>query len=195
MRLTPMRSTAMVNIMSTPLFNDLPAPLKSVQTQPLFVMRLDVKPIVIVGETPGPFRRIGIVPSGTFAGERLSGKVLDGGSDWQTVRSDASTTLDVRLILQPSDGVHITIAYRGGSAGHARLTLCLRSDAAAGPCGGAFFLWDLLAWCRMLRLFWLDRRQRALHGALARDPWRPTHRGRKALGSRASPPRPPPPGC
>jgi hypothetical protein len=85
----------MVNTMSTPLFDDLPTPLKSVQTRPLFVMRLDVKPIVIVGETPGPFRRVGIVPSGTFTGERLSGKVLDGGADWQTVRSDASTTLDV----------------------------------------------------------------------------------------------------
>src|ERR1700687_5060299 len=113
MRLTHMRSTAMVNAMSTPLFDDLPAPLKSVQTQALFVMRLDVKPIVIVGETPGPFRRVGIVPSGTFAGERLSGKVLDGGSDWLTVRSDGSTALDVRLILQSDDGIHLTMAYRG----------------------------------------------------------------------------------
>ena len=103
----------MVNIMSTPLFDDLPASLKSVQTRPLFVIRLDVKPIVIVGETPGAFRRVGIVPSGTFAGERMSGKVLDGGADWQTVRSDASTTLDVRLILQTDDGVNITMAYRG----------------------------------------------------------------------------------
>jgi len=80
----------MVNTMSTPLFDDLPTPLQSVQTRPLFVMRLDVKPIVIVGETPGSFRRVGIVPSGTFAGERLSGKVLDGGADWQTVRSDSN---------------------------------------------------------------------------------------------------------
>src|SRR6202790_5304538 len=113
MRLTLTPSTAMVNRMSTPLFDDLPAPLKHVQTCPLFVMRLDVKPIVIVGDTPGPFRRVGIVPSGTFAGERLSGKVLDGGSDWQTVRSDASTTLDVRLVLQTGDGVNIKSAYRG----------------------------------------------------------------------------------
>ncbi|WP_323049390.1 DUF3237 domain-containing protein [Caballeronia mineralivorans] len=108
-----MPSTAMVNRMSTPLFDDLPAPLESVQTRPLFVMRLDVKPMVIVGDTGGPFRRVGIVPSGTFAGERLSGKVLDGGSDWQTVRSDGSTMLDVRLILQTDDGSNITMSYRG----------------------------------------------------------------------------------
>ena len=128
-----MRSTAMVNVMSTPLFNDLPAPLKSVQTQPLFVMRLDVKPIVIVGETPGPFRRIGIVPSGTFAGERLSGKVLDGGSDWQTVRSDASTTLDVRLVLQTGDGVNITMAYRGVRHGPADVIQRLEKGEEVDP--------------------------------------------------------------
>ena len=80
----------MVNTVSTPPFHDLPAALKSVQTRPLFVMRLDVKPLVIVGETPALFRRVGIVPSGTFAGDRLSGKVLDGASDFQTVRSDGS---------------------------------------------------------------------------------------------------------
>jgi hypothetical protein len=108
-----MHTTFKVNTMSTPAFDELPAPLQSVQTRPLFVMRLDVKPIVMVGATPGPFRRIGIVPSGTFAGERLSGNVLDGGSDWQTVRSDGSTTLDVRLILQTDDGTNITMAYRG----------------------------------------------------------------------------------
>ncbi len=128
-----MPSTAMVNTMSTPLFDDLPAPLKSVQTRPLFVMRLDVKPIVIVGDTPGPFRRVGIVPSGAFAGERLSGKVLDGGSDWQTVRSDASTTLDVRLILQTDDGANITMAYRGVRHGAADVIQRLEKGEHVDP--------------------------------------------------------------
>ncbi|WP_408414598.1 DUF3237 family protein [Paraburkholderia sediminicola] len=72
--------------MPTLFVESLPAPLKSVQTRPLFVMRLDVKPIVIVGATPGPFRRVGIVPSGSSEGDQLSGKVLDGGSDRRVVR-------------------------------------------------------------------------------------------------------------
>ena len=67
-------------------FNDnLPDTLKSVRTQPLFVMRLDVRKLLIVGATPGAYRRIGVVPGGLFEGKRLSGEVLDGGSDWQTV--------------------------------------------------------------------------------------------------------------
>jgi hypothetical protein len=126
-------SIAKANTMPTPLFDDLPAALKSVQTRPLFVMRLDVKPIVIVGETPGPFRRVGIVPSGTFSGERLSGKVLDGGSDWQSVRSDGSTTLDVRLILQTDDGTNILMSYRGIRHGAADVIQRLEKGEEVDP--------------------------------------------------------------
>jgi hypothetical protein len=94
-------------------YDDLPATLKQVRTQPLFVMRLDVRKLQIVGGTPGVFRRIGVVPGGSFEGERLSGDVLDGGSDWQTVRSDGSTTLDVRLVLKTRDDALIGMTYRG----------------------------------------------------------------------------------
>jgi hypothetical protein len=39
--------------------------------------------------------------------------VLEGGADWQNVRSDGSTALDVRLVLQSSDGALIGMTYRG----------------------------------------------------------------------------------
>lgn len=99
--------------MSTTLNDSLPDHLRQIRTRPLFVMRLDVKPIVVVGATPGPFRRIGIVPGGSFEGERLSGELLDGGSDWQTVRGDGATTLNVRLVLRTTDGALITMTYQG----------------------------------------------------------------------------------
>jgi hypothetical protein len=89
--------------MTTSLRNGLPDTLQKVQTRPLFVMRLDVRPLQIIGATPGAYRRVGVVPSGVFEGEHLSGQVLDGGVDWQTVRGDGSTTLDVRLVL--ADGL------------------------------------------------------------------------------------------
>jgi hypothetical protein len=99
--------------MAAPLADGLPEVLKSVRTQPLFVMRLDVRPLIIVGPTPGGYRRTGIVYGGRFEGQRLSGEVLDGGSDWQTVRGDGATTLDVRLILKTEDGALINMTYRG----------------------------------------------------------------------------------
>lgn len=92
---------------------DLPKSLLSVRTRPLFVMQMDVQPYQIIGGAPGAFRRVGVVPGGIFEGERLSGKVLPGGNDWQTVRSDGSTLLEVRLVLEAADGVTIGMSYKG----------------------------------------------------------------------------------
>jgi hypothetical protein len=69
-------------IMSTRLNDNLPEVLTTLRTQSLFVMRLDVRKLQIVGATPGRYRRIGVVSGGSFEGERLSGEVLDGGNDW-----------------------------------------------------------------------------------------------------------------
>jgi Protein of unknown function (DUF3237) len=98
---------------SNSLTQDLPETLKSLRSRPLFVMRLDVKPMQIVGATPGAFRRVGVIPGGVFEGERLSGVVLDGASDWQTVRNDGATTLNVRLVLKTNDDALISMTYRG----------------------------------------------------------------------------------
>ena len=81
--------------------------------QTALLMRLDVHPLQIIGAAPGAYRRVVVVPSGIFDGERLSGQVLDGGSDWQNVRSDGSTTLDVRLVLKTTDDALIGVSYRG----------------------------------------------------------------------------------
>ena len=99
--------------MATSLNDNLPEVLKRVRTQPLFVMRLDVRKLLIVGATPGAYRRIGVVPGGSFEGERLSGEVLDVGSDWQTVRNDGATTLNVRLVLKTMDDALICMTYHG----------------------------------------------------------------------------------
>ena len=53
------------------------------------------------------------VSSGIFEGERLAGDVLDGGNDWQNVRSDGSTSLDVRLVLKTRDEALIGMTYKG----------------------------------------------------------------------------------
>ena len=76
-------------------------------------MRLDVRKLLIVGATPDAYRRIGVVFGGSFEGERLSGEVLDGGSDWQTVRNDGTTTLNVRLVLRTNDDALICMTYQG----------------------------------------------------------------------------------
>ena len=99
--------------MTSDLKQDLPDALKAVRSRALFVMHLNVRPLQVIGATPGAFRRIGVVPGGVFEGERVRGEVLEGGSDWQTVRSDGATTLDVRLVLRTADDALIGMQYRG----------------------------------------------------------------------------------
>jgi hypothetical protein len=98
--------------MATALNQNLPDALKSIRTRPLFVLRLQVAPYYVVGATPGAFRRIGIVLGGSFEGERLSGEVLGGGNDWQAVRNDGCTKLDVRIVLKTTDGALIVMTYQ-----------------------------------------------------------------------------------
>jgi hypothetical protein len=79
-------------------YDDLPETVKDVRTRPLFVMHLDVRPLMVVGPTPGANRRIAPVSGGSFAGERLSGQVMDGGvTGRRSVRTAAPRWMFVSL--------------------------------------------------------------------------------------------------
>jgi hypothetical protein len=99
--------------MSDRLSDKLPDTLKNIRARLLFVMRLEVKPPLVVGSAPDGYRRIGVIPGGSFEGERLSGKVLDGGSDWQTIRPDGAVNLNVRLVLRTNDDALVLMTYQG----------------------------------------------------------------------------------
>jgi hypothetical protein len=115
------------------LNDNLPETLQSVRTRKLFVMHLDVRKLQVIGATPGAFRRIGVVPGGVFEGERLSGEVLEGGSDWQTVRSDGATTLHVRLVLKTADGALIGMNYQGLRHGPADIMARIDNGEVVDP--------------------------------------------------------------
>jgi len=64
-------------------------------------------------------RRIINITGGTFRGERLSGKVLPGGADWQVIRADGVAELDARYTLETDDRALIYVrnfGYRHGPA-------------------------------------------------------------------------------
>jgi hypothetical protein len=103
--------------MRTDLSKGLPAALAEVRTRPLFVVQLEVRPIILVGGPADAYRRVGVVFGGAFQGDRLSGEVLEGGNDWQTVGADGTTKLDVRLPLKTEDGALICMTYGGLRSG------------------------------------------------------------------------------
>jgi len=101
---------------STSLSEGLPESLKSLRTRPLFVLREEVPPLLVVGQTPNAFRRVGVIQGGSFEGERLPGEVVSG-NDWQSVRADSCLRLDVRLVLQTTDCALILMTYQCLRAG------------------------------------------------------------------------------
>jgi len=120
------------------LNDGLPEALKVIRTRPLFVMRLNVRKLQIVGATPGGFRRVGVVFGGSFAGDRLDGEVLDGGNDWQLLRDDGVLALDVRLVLQTTDGAMIGMVYRGLRHGPPEILEQIERGEAVDPSGYYF---------------------------------------------------------
>lgn len=100
--------------MNNQSIENLPEVLREIKTRPLMVLRLTVgaKP-QIIGHTPTVNRLIGVLENGTFEGERLSGEVLPGGSDWQTSSDTGLTLLDCRFVLKTTDGELISIKYKG----------------------------------------------------------------------------------
>ncbi len=66
-----------------------------------------------LGDTPLGRRRIIGITGGQFFGERLSGRVLPGGADWQVIRGDGVADLDARYTLETSDGALIYVRNKG----------------------------------------------------------------------------------
>lgn len=59
-------------------------------------------------------RMIAVVTGGAFEGERLRGKVLNGGGDWALIEEARDVLrLDARVTWQTDDGAKIYVSYRG----------------------------------------------------------------------------------
>ncbi|HTM60818.1 MAG TPA: DUF3237 domain-containing protein [Burkholderiales bacterium] len=86
---------------------------------PLLRAEITLAPVQELGDSPLGRRRIIPITGGTFRGERLSGRVLPGGADWQVIRGDGVAELDARYTLETDDQALIYVrnfGYRHGPA-------------------------------------------------------------------------------
>ena len=79
----------------------------------LMTLEVKVEGAQRIGAVPKGTRVTAPVPSGTFEGPRLRGKVLSGGADWTLLRSDGVLELDLRLTLETDDGALVHLASFG----------------------------------------------------------------------------------
>lgn len=101
--------------------------------QPLFRAEITLAAPQELGETPQGRRRIIGITGGRFAGERLSGRVLAGGADWQVIRPDGVADLDARYTLETSDGALIYVRNRGYRHGSPETMRRLAAGEAVDP--------------------------------------------------------------
>lgn len=80
-----------------------------------FLMRIEIvlAESYFLGATPHGGRRVDTFKSGSFAGPKLAGTVLPGGSDLLMARPDSATQPDVRLLMKTDDDALILMTYRG----------------------------------------------------------------------------------
>ena len=87
--------------------------------QPLLRAEITLAPPQELGDSPLGRRRIIPITGGEFRGERLAGRVLPGGADWQIIRADGVAELDARYTLETDDKALIYVrnfGYRHGPA-------------------------------------------------------------------------------
>jgi hypothetical protein len=101
--------------------------------QPLFNAEITLAAPQELGDTPLGRRRIIGITGGRFSGERLSGRVLAGGADWQVIRADGVADLDARYTLETSDGALIYVRNRGYRHGPPEVLQKLSSGESVDP--------------------------------------------------------------
>jgi hypothetical protein len=124
--------------------------------QPLFRAEITLAAAQELGDTPHGRRRISPSTGGRVAGERLSGRVLPGGADWQVVRTDGVAELDARYTIETADGALVYVANRGVRHGPPEV---IRKLAAGEPVDPALYYMRTTPWFETgdARYAWLNR--------------------------------------
>ena len=101
-----------------------------------FDIRIAVKPPLDLGQTAVGHRRVVDVIGGEFDGPYMRGTVISG-SDWQIVRPDHVTDVDVRCVLRTHDDVLIGVHSVGSR--HAPPEIAARIVAGQPVADGSYY--------------------------------------------------------
>jgi hypothetical protein len=84
-----------------------------ISPEPIFRIHCEVANILDLGEAPFGHRRVVNLLGGTVSGAKLSGRILPGGADWQTMAVDGALDIHARYVIESDGGALIEVDSRG----------------------------------------------------------------------------------
>jgi hypothetical protein len=81
--------------------------------KPIFRIDAELADILKFGHTPYGERRVIDIRVGQVSGDRLKGRILPGGADWQIIRSDGVADIQARYTIETDAGAHILVSSEG----------------------------------------------------------------------------------
>lgn len=96
-------------------------------------LRVELATPMELGDAPAGRRRIIPIIGGTVRGERLNGRILNLGADWQTILADGTAELDTRYAMETDDGATIDIRNFGYRHGPKEVIAALAQGKVVDP--------------------------------------------------------------
>lgn len=76
-------------------------------------VHVDLAPPQVIGAGKNGFRQVVPITGGWFEGDRIKGRILPGGADWNVLRADLVSEIHARYTLETDDGALIYIVNEG----------------------------------------------------------------------------------
>ncbi len=100
---------------------------------PVFSAHITLAAPIESGRIDGKRKRFIAITGGTVSGPMLSGEVLPGGGDWQSIHDDGLVELDARYTLKSNDGTIIGISNPGIRVASPEITKRLAAGEDVDP--------------------------------------------------------------
>jgi hypothetical protein len=94
---------------------------------------VEVGPPEEIGDTPWGRRRVIPILGGSVTGPRLEGRILPGGADFQSIRSDTFTDIHARYVIQTRSGDKIYVENTGIRTGAPEDIMALAQGREVDP--------------------------------------------------------------
>ncbi|WP_439572586.1 DUF3237 domain-containing protein [Phreatobacter sp.] len=100
---------------------------------PVFSVAAEVAPAIEVGPTPAGERRLIPILGGTVTGPRLTGTILPGGVDYQSIRDEGLADIHARYVIETDAGARVYVENTGIRRGAPELIARLKRGEPVDP--------------------------------------------------------------